>query len=100
MRRTPPRSTLTDPLCPDTPLFRSTRGGAPAGEERMLHGVTQEWLIAGEAEQCQIPQAAPEFFDAALAAPAHCNQLGQEGIVIKADFRSIDRTSTRLNSSH
>src|SRR3546814_13156072 len=105
MTRPPPRSTRTDPLFPDTPLFRSERLAQPAPAkarvdidrvlDRVLVGrVGAKRAIAGKAHQL-----ARGVFVAHHRKAARL--LGLEpGLQQRRRARLIDRKSTRLNSSH
>src|SRR3546814_2386225 len=111
MSRRPPRSTRTDTLFPYTTLFRSqatqTRdfamrvdgierahvsGGGNAQHCATLESVDTAaiegaWITVVERQQHLI------HADAGIVAPYACGDAPQS-------FTSLDRTSTRLNSSH
>src|SRR3546814_12134311 len=92
--RRPPRSTLTDPLFPYTPLFRSaamdyisTRGSAPTLDFRAA-------TLAGLASDggLYVPAAWPRLSPGEIRAFA--------GLDYVETAVRVDRKSIRLNSSH
>src|SRR3546814_3745416 len=111
MYRRPPRSTRTDPLCPYTTLFRS---GLPAalGDTRDHRGRDLDIEpAAGEVveEQQRLRRLHDQIVD------AHRDQVDADRVVSargggeaqlradavgRGDQDGVDRTSTRLNSSH
>src|SRR3546814_2463721 len=116
MIRRPPRSTRTDPLFPYTTLFRSPgrhwpdRPQVVAGIDRLAGGswlgVNDDGVVAavlnregtlgpapGLRSRGELVLEALDHADAAAAAAAL-------GALNPDAYRSLDRKSTRLNSSH
>src|SRR3546814_16039762 len=98
MKRLPPRSTLTDTLCPDTTLFRSKL--VELAKARAL----EQALLPLTAGLDDIP-ALPVTPDQARLLRQGQKAIGiaaQPGLYLATD-QSVpvaDRKSTRLNSSH
>src|SRR3546814_17949657 len=105
MRRRPPRSTRTDTLVPYTPLFRSQRR-SKAGPPRLPLRQQQERRLAGRRAPPDHDRRKREM----TAAPAQFLPYGRQHIedddiaavaeVLRGDWLTTDRKSTRLNSSH
>src|SRR3546814_2624069 len=112
MIRRPPRSTRTDPLFPYTTLFRSS--AACFGQEARQEGISakclterQVWSSASDlVEEWPPPDEAifPCGPDHAVGAPpaptAKPTQVWSNPALAHPSGPSIDRKSTRLNSSH
>src|SRR3546814_5398374 len=101
MIRRPPRSTRTDTLFPYTTLFRNVRtivsknGGNLGASGSVSHGFDRMGLITYPASA----GSADRMFEAALEAGAEDVQSTEEGHEIWTAVDSLDRKSTRLNSS-
>src|SRR3546814_11040357 len=81
--RRPPRSTRTDTLFPYTTLFRSPRPGRQGTATALMSGLLPRHIEFVEAlRSAGLPVSMSEDIDAAKA------------------VTSLDRKSTRLNSSH
>src|SRR3546814_17453880 len=85
--RRPPRSTLTDPLFPDTALFRSGAAlwieGRLEGRQAFQGGFRTNGFVVVE-----------QFQETVLVVALH-----RDDFVLELAFHG-DRKSTRLNSSH
>src|SRR3546814_14243430 len=99
MIRRPPRSTRTDTLFPYTTLFRSL------GKPRQMTGARAECRrdrqcaleVAAEAQFLGQPHRTVDLYRAFTDDPHGVADLDARG----ADrLRTVDRKSTRLNSSH
>src|SRR3546814_17042096 len=99
MRRRPPRSTRTDPLLPDTTLFRSDilkRHGASAsfflvGKQIARHPEVVRRIVSDGHRIGNHSWSHPLMTRLPLA--------GQIDEIARTD-EALDRKSTRLNSSH
>src|SRR3546814_20304728 len=115
MLRRPPRSTLTDPLCPYTTLFRSRRAAEhPDGARAQCicpgarASALQRALMLMESTESPTMKNRPnvELMKAELTEPIA--DVLKEKVSIRnldffyGDYRALkrDRKSTRLNSSH
>src|SRR3546814_18844684 len=110
MQRPPPSFTQTDPLLPDTPLFRShyavtCRVPYPVAEDRRtartlvgpLHERRQAMAVVNVVSEDQASRGAPQELltnDECLCEPV------RTGLYCIAETHAPDRKSTRLNSSH
>src|SRR3546814_16176044 len=101
MIRRPPRSTLTDTLCPYPTLFRSERGGipAPAMVEFVRVASNQRFGLRAEAEdmlaKCERRGCATLAFT-----HDHARIANEAEPLYGSGNGNGDRKSTRLNSSH
>src|SRR3546814_1643101 len=115
MIRRPPRSTRTDTLFPYTTSFRSkhdvVRVDQPDDHEPRLAAR----LVAAHEIENAARRVARDIHVGAVAVPCQAQFLAVEAIIVKAVFLPrplgagidaaghavpVDRTSTRLNSSH
>src|SRR3546814_19937508 len=98
MIRRPPRSTRTDPLFPDTTLFRSRLQSVPdardgaAGDRPDRHLPVDRTVRAGDAPGADPGDGVPR--DSAMVAGRRVHEM------IAERPPKGDRKSTRLNSSH
>src|SRR3546814_6310883 len=107
MIRRPPRSTRTDTLFPYTTLFRSESARANAGEE-FVHLAAQRLRLLGElvgrsqhglGRIARLGRGGGDVGDVG----GDFAGAGRGLLDVARDFlgrRGLDRTSTRLNSSH
>src|SRR3546814_1175912 len=113
MLRRPPRSTRTDTLFPYTTLFRSSGWQANASilpalfsgcvqpatvfTDRLIHASLHHGCAAAGVRQVRFRHNDYDHLEELLAARA--GEPGRRFIITESVF-SIDRKSTRLNSSH
>src|SRR3546814_18086612 len=97
MLRRPPRSTRTDTLFPYTTLFRSRSAGAELTEQ-------YQHLLWDDLEGVGHARRARTISDRLRKVPgvieAEVSAAGTMRVEFKRSQTSIDRKSTRLNSSH
>src|SRR3546814_11261285 len=90
MIRRPPRSTRTDTLFPYTTLFRSDG-----------LRVDQFGAVAARIDGIDEPARELDALPALAIAAVENEDMTRHGITLKMDrHRTLDRKSTRLNSSH
>src|SRR3546814_19460064 len=94
----PPRSTLTDTLFPDTTLFRSLVAEAD-GQAKMIQASGRNAFLIGAAHVHHEAAGRLELrVDQACEIHQPIQIVGL--ILVAVGFLSLDRKSTRLNSSH
>src|SRR3546814_15377127 len=103
MIRRPPRSTRTDPLFPYTTLFRSKLDDGSLADAPSRTLASQRFAAEGK----QVPFAFALTIDRADLDPRHSYAVSARitdasgKLMFITDTRnSVDRKSTRLNSSH
>src|SRR3546814_17311438 len=107
MIRRPPRSTRTDPLFPDTTLFRSLLANTPSWWEDLRRLLFTE-VGDPDKDAEYLRKISPVFHAANIRKPLMVLQGANDPRVLPVESEDIvakvkaneDRKSTRLNSSH